>query len=490
MPARALPPGPPGSLPIVGHFPLMGLGALDVPNVPPPHVIMGALSKIYGDVMSMRFGNYDVAILSSPQAVEEALCQGDCKAGAGRPSLPSVLSNGLSQGLSSSKCGQDWQVIRNILLQEAFSRPAVLKSSEGIVAEEAARFAASMQPIAESGEAVKMRPLLRHAVTQLLFRWALTLEPDSPQAAELEQLVEKAWQILTDPLVTASDFMGVRGPETVGDLLQIRRQRTALLSELVVARRREVVRNNFVGDRKIDFLDALLRAQERHGFGVDLIVETLVSLTTAGISTVATSLEWLVLLLALNPEVQARARMDALGQGEDRFLDACILETLRLKTPLFVPRRCLQSIDVRGWNLQKDTLLLPDSYALAHDPALWKSNDLDQFKPERFLNEEKHLLDHLPGVKPKCPFSNLFGKNQGVQNEAFKFLPFGTGARFCPGAPLALKELRGISSALLCAYEWESPDGGDLTEAYSFTLTPKYESPIVFHLRDKNNRPA
>lgn len=76
-----------------------------------------------------------------------------------------------------------------------------------------------------------------------------------------------------------------------------------------------------------------------------MIVETLVSLTTAGISTVSTALEWLMLLLASDREVQRKARAAAGGE----YLDACILEALRLKTPLFIPRRCMEAIEVAGF---------------------------------------------------------------------------------------------------------------------------------------------
>merc|ERR1712187_719570 len=109
---------------------------------------------------------------------------------------------------------------------------------------------------------------------------------------------EDAWRILTDPLVTAADFMDVRTPETTSGLLKIRRRRTALLLDIVLARRRETRCDT----RKSDFLDAMLLAQERHGYGIDLIVETVVSLTSAGINTVSTALEWLLLLLALHPD--------------------------------------------------------------------------------------------------------------------------------------------------------------------------------------------
>merc|ERR1712151_1020103 len=151
-----------------------------------------------------------------------------------------------------------------------------------------------------------------------------------------------------------------------------------------------------------DFLDALLKAQERHGFGDDLIIETLVSLTTAGVSTVATALEWLFLLLARDQNIQTRAREDAKSGGSQRYLEACIMETLRLKTPLFVPRRCSEDVEVRGFTLPAGTLILPDSYALAHDASLWNGGPVESFCPERFLGPERPLLDQLPSVRPSA----------------------------------------------------------------------------------------
>ena len=268
-------------------------------------------------------------------------------------------------------------------------------------------------------------------------------------------------------MVTATDFLGsVSLPGVLDDLPRIRRERTRLLRS-VLARRRTTC-------QKGDFLDALLEAQaSKHGslkFGDDLIIETLVSLTTAGISTVATALEWLLLLLAQDRSAQERARND----GD--FLDACILEALRLKTPLFIPRRCLEDIQVAGFKVKDDSLLLPDSYKLAHDDTLWDSPK--DFCPGRFLGKERSFLTFKPGTQlPRCPFNR--------PSESAKFLPFGLGARFCPGAPLAMEQLRSFMEKLL-TLQWRAENRSvDLSEAYSFTLTPANPARLIFALAEK-----
>lgn len=481
------PPKPPGDVPGLGHFPLIGLGALGAPGLPPPHIMMDKLAKQFGDVISLRFGSKDVVLLSSPGAVEQALCTGDPRTTAGRPSLASVLANGLTQGLSSAVPNKDWQVIRSTLLQKAFAARGVDQAA-CIIDNEASRLVETLRHFAcGDGTPVAVRPMLRHSITTLLFRWALSLGHDSDMSARLEAVVEEAWNTMADPVVIAADFTGT--PGMMGSMPRIRRERTALLRDLVVHRKRaqKLGLQCKQDGHEDDFLDALLHAQKKHRFDDDVIIEAIGSLTTAGISTVATVLEWLVLLLADHPEYQSRARQDALGCGEDRFLDACILETMRLKTPLFVPRRCLKDIEVDSWHLEADTLLLPNTYSLAHDEALWKGGPVDGFHPDRFLGPERPLLDHRPAVRPKCPFSSMLADNHQNNDDdgaaAFKFLPFGVGARFCPGSSIALAELRSFTSALLTEFEWCLKGHQNLSEAYSLTLSPAQPAKVVFRSR-------
>lgn len=72
--------------------------------------------------------------------------------------------------------------------------------------------------------------------------------------------------------------------------------------------------------------------------------------------------------------------------------------------PLLVPRITSQAVDLgNGQVLPKGTVVMPNIYALHHNPAYWP--DPDSFKPERFLDPA----------------------NQRSQ----AWLPFGGGARAC-----------------------------------------------------------
>ena len=166
-------------------------------------------------------------------------------------------------------------------------------------------------------------------IIKLIIKSARQISPQKSKTPPYQ-----AWNILTDPLITATDFLGATAPlPRLAELPKLRRKRSRALRCLIDRRRRKVAPKE-----PGDFLDAMLKAQKTSGFGDDLMIETLVSLTTAGISTVSTALEWLLLLLASDRKVQEKAR----AGGE--YLDACILEALRLKTPLFIPRRCLQDM--------------------------------------------------------------------------------------------------------------------------------------------------
>lgn len=61
--STALPPGPPG-WPIIGNIFQIGKA---------PHRSLADLSRIYGSVMSLRFGSLTTVIISSPEAAREVL---------------------------------------------------------------------------------------------------------------------------------------------------------------------------------------------------------------------------------------------------------------------------------------------------------------------------------------------------------------------------------------------------------------------------------
>ncbi|CAG0919314.1 unnamed protein product [Notodromas monacha] len=172
-------------------------------------------------------------------------------------------------------------------------------------------------------------------------------------------------------------------------------------------------------------------------------------LFSAGQETVKTTLQWAVLFMLHNPEVQERVQeeLDAvLGSrshatlADAAFLpytEATICEVLRRSNVAGLGTTHATTCDVRIDNhlIPKDTQVLPLLWAVHMDPELWP--DPESFRPARFLND------------------------QGKVHKPEYFMPFGIGRRMCLGDVLAKMEIFLFFTSLLHAYTL-LPDGDDL----------------------------
>nr|XP_003703633.1 PREDICTED: probable cytochrome P450 304a1 isoform X1 [Megachile rotundata] len=113
---------------------------------------------------------------------------------------------------------------------------------------------------------------------------------------------------------------------------------------------------------------------------------------------------------------------------EDRkylpYTEAVIRESLRYETitPFGVLHKALEDTTLCGFNVPKGALAVTNLHAMHHDPDLW--GDPENFRPERFLNEEGQL-----------------GKDFTM--------PFGLGHRVCAGETFARYNLFGLLATLL-----------------------------------------
>ena len=183
-----------------------------------------------------------------------------------------------------------------------------------------------------------------------------------------------------------------------------------ILLDLVERRRRE----DAAGEAD-DVLALLLRARHEDGSALSDIElrDELGTLLLAGHETTASSLAWWFDLVLRHPAVLGRLR-DELAGGDDRYLDATIKESQRLRPVLVnVGRAAARAIDLDGWRIPAGTLLVPAIHLVHRRPDIYP--EPDRFVPERFLD----------GSPP-----------------AHAFIPFGGGRRRCLGASFALLEMR------------------------------------------------
>ncbi|NXE98425.1 CP21A hydroxylase, partial [Menura novaehollandiae] len=168
----------------------------------------------------------------------------------------------------------------------------------------------------------------------------------------------------------------------------------------------------------------------------------LVDLFIGGTETTAAALGWAVAFLLHRPELQVRLREELGGargppgpgdMGHLPLLQATISETLRLRppAPLGLPHCALRHTSLRGLPVVAGTVLVPNLLAAQQDPDIWQHPET--FLPERFL-------------APGAPSRSL--------------LPFGCGARSCPGEGLARAELFVFLGLILREFRLEPGPGG------------------------------
>eukprot|EP00873_Tetraselmis_striata_P043187 jgi/Tetstr1/463451/TSEL_008344.t1 len=373
---------------------------------PQPHVRMKQLAEEYGEVMSLQMGSGQPwVVLSSPEAVHEAFVQRGSNFSA-RPMVPSMgISSGGGQGFAANKLTPELKALRRMAFSQLFS-PQQVSASEERLHREALALTSHLGRANPSpwGNISELRPALRQAVTNMAMGYALSLRvpfdtertpleafppmDDAQQgtAVELADVVGEIWSYLTDVNTTFLDLVapdlsggGAAGVHT--PLTRLVARRNKLLLRLIAQRRRlrrssgsrpiAVMDSSAAAEDADDMLDVMISA----GLPDDDILYVLIDMFVAGVNTVASTLEWALLLTAAEPREQSRARADAVASpgggrlaraGEVPYVDALLLEVLRLKQPLLLPREATADSEVSGFRVRKGTVVYANNYALTH----------------------------------------------------------------------------------------------------------------------------
>jgi cytochrome P450 len=227
-----------------------------------------------------------------------------------------------------------------------------------------------------------------------------------------------------------------------------------------------------------NLLEAMIAAADdpASGLGDNDVAGNVSTMLFAGEDTTANSLAWLIWLLQQNPAALARAHAEAralVGRsggfaGLDpgaldglEWLDACISESMRLEpvAPMLV-LEALAPTRVADIEVPAGTLVWCLLRHAGTDPK--QVADAPSFDPARWL----------PGA--------AFHSDTATRRLA---MPFGGGARICPGRYLALQEMRLAMVMLLAGFDIvavESADGTPVRETMQFTMNP---TPLRMRLR-------
>jgi cytochrome P450 family 135 len=216
----------------------------------------------------------------------------------------------------------------------------------------------------------------------------------------------------------ANSAIGARLP-----WLRARRQADRLLYGEIAAHRA-------APDDRDDILALLIAARDEQGQGLSdqELHDQLLTLLTAGHETSASTLAWCFERLVRHPDALTRLRQE-IGRGEtDRYLEAVINETLRVRPVVdAVWRKLASPLRLDGYELPAGTTVAVSIIGAQRSSAY---TDPRVFRPERFLDQ---------------------------QPPPYTLIPFGGGARRCVGASFAMMEMKTILRTVLERVELRSP---------------------------------
>jgi cytochrome P450 family 135 len=193
-----------------------------------------------------------------------------------------------------------------------------------------------------------------------------------------------------------------------------RHEAEALLFEEIAEHRAEP-------DGREDILALLLAVRgEDEPLGDAELKDQLMTLLVAGHESTATVLAWCFERLVRHPHVLARLQRELAAADGERYLDAVVNETLRVRPVIeLVARRLSAPLELGGYVLPAGTNVAVSISGVQHSDAY---EDPQEFRPERFLG------------RPAPPYS---------------LVPFGGGTHRCIGASFATMEVKSILRAVL-----------------------------------------
>ncbi|KAL0376841.1 UNVERIFIED_CONTAM: cytochrome [Sesamum calycinum] len=422
------PPGPPG-LPFFGN-----LLQYDHSNL---HLRLAKLSDKYGPLMSMTLVGKRMIIISSARVAKEALKDNDL-AFSSRPSF--ICARKLTynhRGIISSPYTEYWREMRKMVVLRLFTLKQV-NSFRPVREEEVARMVKEICRRANAQQPVNINETALSLSSSMISRFALGKRYDEEGGSEkrrfdrlLKQLQELMLQIFIGdyfPWLGWIDNLCGR----VARLEKGFKDLDSFYEELI----EEHLSPNRPDSMNGDILDLLIQLREDRSSPVQI--------DWGHVKGVLMAMTVLIKKPQVLNKVQQEIRSLLVKKGsvvEDDiqkllYFKAVVKEILRLfpPAPLSVPRLTTKASIVDGYEIEPDTTVYVNVWAIGRDPDFW--DNPNEFLPERFLN------------------SSVDFKGQD-----FGFLPFGSGRRVCPGMALGIAEVEVALANLLYSFHWDLPAG-------------------------------
>lgn len=398
-----VPPLAPGSLPLLGHWHRFGKT---------PYRYLSTLSGI-GPVVEIRIPGYRTYLVTEPELVREALTGlGDQGAMIERAELL------LGEGVTAVSGARHRRSRR--LIAPAFARARITGYAE-VMTRFGAERAASWHDGQHLAVNEEMHDLALRTVAGALFSGEL----GDRTADRIHRLLPEVMTLLARR-VTRPAWLDRLPTRRNRRFLRLVAEMKEATGEIIAAYRADLAADPSIDHG--DLLDTLVRARDEDGNPLpdSHVHDELVNFLVGGTEAIGMTLTWSLYEVARNPAVEAalQAEVDRVLGGRAATAEdlprldltkRIVLETLRRYSPWLTVRRVPAGYELGGYALPEDSMLFVCPVAVHRDPAIHA--DPERFDPDRWLPEAAE------------------GMSRGAH------VPFGMGARQCPGNVFALTQV-------------------------------------------------
>lgn len=434
----SLPPGPP---PVKGL-----LNTIRMINDIKRQTMLGYFTERfgeYGDIFRMQFGEANVMFVADPEAIYEIVVEKSKQfyKGADYRNRQSGLARFLGNGLLTSD-GEFWKRQRKLVAPSLHAKR--IEAYAEIMTEVTERTINNWRDGTELDIDQEMMHATLEIVGKALFK------------VDVSRDAERVGGALTVIQERMGGFTILPAWVPTPDKMRVNRAVRALddLVYGIIGERRES------GEDYGDLLSMLLLARDDDGNGMtdEQVRDETVTLLLAGHETTANALNWTFMLLAQNPDAEAKLHeeLDAVLGGRTPTLadlkqlpytEMVVKESMRLYPPAYsFGRMATEDVTIQGYDVPANTDINIFGIIAHRSPKWWDAPMA--FQPERFSPENEAKIPR------------------------YAYLPFGGGPRICIGNSFAMMEARLMLATIAQKYQLRLKPGQKVGLDPLITLRP------------------
>ncbi|MBV8113256.1 MAG: cytochrome P450 [Silvibacterium sp.] len=422
-----------------------------------PILLFEHLTKTYGKMAHYRVGPSDIVLVNEPEFIREILIT---QAGSFiKERTQKRMRILLGEGLITSD-GENHKRQRRIVAP-AFHRQRI-QAYGSIMVERAAAMRESWREQREIDVSADMMRLSLEVVARTLFAQEVT--EDILSINHEVNAIMKLYNFLI-ALPRAEDYLHLPIP----GLMRFRRARRRL-DEVVY---RMITDHRAARVDRGDLLSMLIRSrdaeQDDSGMSDEQLRDQVLTIFLAGYETVANALAWTWMLLAQNPDAEAKLHreLDTVLGGrlpslddlpQLRYTEMVLAESMRLYPPAWaMGRQAIRDVALGPYLFPAGTYFFFSQYIIQRSAQHFP--DPLRFDPERFTPERR------------------------ASRSKFVYFPFGAGGRQCIGESFAWMEATLVLATIAQRWRLRLVPNQRLEVQPKITLRPKYGIRMVPELR-------